>query len=92
MVQRAFNFGDDGSSALQSPRPPLSDSEFRKFLDPVGQILYPKELRCAIYFGGIDPSLRCVCAACICQRNICLILFVMIAQESGMEAHFKRLS
>ncbi|KAJ8964423.1 hypothetical protein NQ317_014536 [Molorchus minor] len=40
------------------PRPPLSDSEFRKFLDPVGQIVYAKELRSVIYFGGIDPSLR----------------------------------
>lgn len=58
MVQKAFNFGEDSSGALQPPRPPLSDSEFRKFLDPVGQILYPKELRTAIYFGGIDPSLR----------------------------------
>lgn len=58
IVQKAFNFGEDNSSQLQPPRAPLSDSEFRKFLDPVGQILYPKELRSAIYFGGIDPSLR----------------------------------
>lgn len=58
MVQRAFNFGEDGSATLQPPRQPLSDSEFRKFLDPVGQILYTKELRSVIYFGGIDPSLR----------------------------------
>ncbi|KAJ8952288.1 hypothetical protein NQ318_007456 [Aromia moschata] len=58
MVQRAFNFGEDGSNSLQPPRPPLSDSEFRRFLDPVGQIIYAKELRSVIYFGGIDPSLR----------------------------------
>lgn len=58
MVQRAFNFGEDNSGALQPPRPPLSDSEFRRYLDPVGQILQAKELRSAIYFGGIDPSLR----------------------------------
>lgn len=58
MVQRAFNFGEDGSNSLQPPRPPLSDSEFRKFLDPVGQIMYTKELRSVIYFGGIEPSLR----------------------------------
>ncbi|RZC42131.1 TBC1 domain family member 25 [Asbolus verrucosus] len=58
MVQRAFNFGEDGSASLQPPRPPLSDSEFRTFLDPVGQIIYAKELRSVIYFGGIDPSLR----------------------------------
>ncbi|XP_063922526.1 TBC1 domain family member 25 isoform X2 [Zophobas morio] len=57
LVQRAF-LGDDSSAPLQPPRPPLSDSEFRTFLDPVGQIVYGKELRNVIYFGGIDPSLR----------------------------------
>ncbi|KAG5898980.1 hypothetical protein JTB14_004699 [Gonioctena quinquepunctata] len=58
MVQRAFNFGEDGGPSLQPPRPPLSDAEFRRFLDAVGQIVYAKELRSVIYFGGIDPSLR----------------------------------
>ncbi|CAG9839629.1 unnamed protein product [Diabrotica balteata] len=58
MVQRAFNFGEDGNTTLQPPRPPLSDAEFRRFLDPVGQIMYAKELRSVIYFGGIEPSLR----------------------------------
>ncbi|KAK4879732.1 hypothetical protein RN001_007878 [Aquatica leii] len=58
MMQRALNFGDDGSTSLQPPRQPLSDSEFRKFLDPVGQIMHAKELRSVIYFGGIDSSLR----------------------------------
>ncbi|XP_017780993.1 PREDICTED: TBC1 domain family member 25 isoform X1 [Nicrophorus vespilloides] len=57
MVKGAFNFGEDGSS-LQPPRPPLSDTEFRRFLDPVGQILHTKELRSVIYLGGIDHSLR----------------------------------
>lgn len=60
MVQRAFNFSEDGPTILQPPRLPVSDEEFRKFLDPVGQIIYAKELRSVIYFGGIDPSLRCV--------------------------------
>lgn len=60
MVQRAFNFGEDVSAILQPPRAPLSDSAFRHFLDPVGQILHAKELRSAIYFGGVDPSLRYV--------------------------------
>ncbi|CAH1970564.1 unnamed protein product [Acanthoscelides obtectus] len=59
MVQRAFNFGEDDTTLLQQPpRPPLSDIEFRKFLDPVGQIIFAKELRSVIYYGGIDPSLR----------------------------------
>ncbi|XP_056643695.1 TBC1 domain family member 25 [Diorhabda sublineata] len=59
MVQRAFNLGEEvNNTALQPPRQPLSDAEFRRFLDPVGQIVYAKELRSVIYFGGIDPSLR----------------------------------
>lgn len=58
MVQRAFNFGEDGGSSPQPPRPPLSDSEFRKYQDPVGKIVRTKELKSAIYFGGVDPSLR----------------------------------
>ncbi|CAH0556422.1 unnamed protein product [Brassicogethes aeneus] len=59
LVQKAFNFGEDGATSfIQPPRPPLSDAEFRKFLDPVGQIGHAKELRSVIYFGGIEPSLR----------------------------------
>ncbi|GJQ67044.1 hypothetical protein Trydic_g8010 [Trypoxylus dichotomus] len=58
MVQRALNLGDEGNTSYQPPRPPLSDAEFRRFLDPVGQIIHSKELRYVIYFGGIDPSLR----------------------------------
>ncbi|CAH1108579.1 unnamed protein product [Psylliodes chrysocephalus] len=58
LVQRAFNFGEEGNTTLQPPRQPLSDAEFRRFLDPVGQIVFAKELRSVIYFGGIDPSLR----------------------------------
>lgn len=59
LVQRAFNLVEEvNTTTLQPPRQPLSDAEFRRFLDPVGQIVYAKELRSVIYFGGIDPSLR----------------------------------
>ncbi|KAG4074486.1 hypothetical protein HA402_015775 [Bradysia odoriphaga] len=57
MVSRALNFAED-QNFLQPPRPPLSDTEFRSFLDSVGQIVQPHELRKVIYSGGIDPSLR----------------------------------
>lgn len=57
MVQRALNLVEDPSIS-QPPRAPLSDSEFRSFLDSVGQIVHAKELRKVIYIGGIDPSLR----------------------------------
>lgn len=68
MVQRALNLVEDqpngiGSSILGSgssipPRPPLTDAEFRQFLDPIGQVVRGKELRAVIYYGGIEPSLR----------------------------------
>lgn len=57
MVSRALNFAED-QNFMQPPRQPLSDVEFRSFLDSVGQIVQPHELRKVIYSGGIDPSLR----------------------------------
>lgn len=57
MVTKALNLVDD-QNILQPPRPPLSDNEFRSFLDSVGQIVHPLQLRNVIYAGGIDPSLR----------------------------------
>jgi len=41
-----------------STRQPLSDVEFRNYLDQAGVIIRPKELRYACYHGGIEPSLR----------------------------------
>lgn len=59
MVTRALNFVDDQTLVLPAaPRPPLSDTEFRTFLDSVGQIVQPNRLRHVIYAGGIEPSLR----------------------------------
>lgn len=57
LVTKAFNLVED-QNMLQPPRQPLSDNEFRTFLDSVGQILHPLDLRNVIYAGGIDPSLR----------------------------------
>lgn len=60
MVQRALgNLAEESSQQnIQPPRPPLTDAEFRRFLDPIGQVIHSKELRAVIYFGGIEPSLR----------------------------------
>ncbi|XP_014474422.1 PREDICTED: TBC1 domain family member 25 isoform X3 [Dinoponera quadriceps] len=61
MVQRALgNLGEESShqQSAQPPRPSLTDAEFRRFLDPIGQVVHSKELRAVIYFGGIEPSLR----------------------------------
>lgn len=57
MMTRALNFVED-QTILQTIRAPLSDIEFRTFLDSVGQIIQPHNLRSVIYAGGIDPSLR----------------------------------
>ena len=38
--------------------PPLSDREFRSFLDNVGELVRPRELRIVIYKGGVEPALR----------------------------------
>ncbi|RZF42214.1 hypothetical protein LSTR_LSTR004363 [Laodelphax striatellus] len=67
VVQRAFNLAEEHNLTYQlqqpaisstPPRPPLTDAEFRQYLDPIGQVLRVKELRCVIYLGGIEPSLR----------------------------------
>ncbi|XP_044008685.1 TBC1 domain family member 25 isoform X2 [Aphidius gifuensis] len=60
LVQRALgNLSDETNQQnIQPPRPPLTDAEFRRFLDPIGQVIHSKELRAVIYFGGIEPSLR----------------------------------
>lgn len=56
-MTRALNFVDD-PTLNQIQRPPLSDSEFRYYIDSVGQIIHQMELRKVIFSGGIDPSLR----------------------------------
>uniref|UniRef100_A0A1B6DAH4 Rab-GAP TBC domain-containing protein n=3 Tax=Clastoptera arizonana TaxID=38151 RepID=A0A1B6DAH4_9HEMI len=70
IVQRALNLMEEqqqqqppnGVSLVSGsnvpPRLPLTDAEFRQFLDPLGQVIRDKELRANIYFGGIEPSLR----------------------------------
>ena len=46
------------TSPVKSCRPALSDKEFRSFLDNVGELVSPRELRLVIYQGGIEPQLR----------------------------------
>lgn len=61
MVQRALNLGEESQPTAVSalpPRPPLTDAQFRIFLDPIGQVVQGRELRRVIYYGGIEPSLR----------------------------------
>jgi len=39
-------------------KPALSDREFRSFLDNVGELVRPRELRIVVYKGGVEPQLR----------------------------------
>lgn len=60
-VQRSLGFtGDSESNIPAGPtRPPVSDRELReKFLDRVGHLVRPQELRLAVYQGGVEPGLR----------------------------------
>ncbi|XP_063700666.1 uncharacterized protein LOC134830975 [Culicoides brevitarsis] len=57
MFQKALNFVEDPAFNL-APVPPLSDMDFRKYCDSVGQIIHADELRRIIYLGGVDSSLR----------------------------------
>ncbi|XP_001360111.2 uncharacterized protein [Drosophila pseudoobscura] len=57
IVQKAFNLSEEHMANLP-PRPPMCDSEFRLFLDALGQIQRKDELHKVIFLGGIDPSLR----------------------------------
>jgi len=37
---------------------PVSDTDFRRFLNKVGQMVSPREFRLAVYRGGLEPGLR----------------------------------
>ncbi|KAH6922384.1 hypothetical protein HPB50_013424 [Hyalomma asiaticum] len=41
-----------------SSTPPLGDREFRSCLDGEGRLIKHRELRLAVYKGGVEPSLR----------------------------------
>ena len=37
---------------------PVSDEDFRKFLNKVGQLVSPREFRLSVYKGGLEPGIR----------------------------------
>ncbi len=41
-------------------KPPMTDPEFRYFMDAVGHMVRPDEFRLMVYQGGVEPSLRSV--------------------------------
>lgn len=50
--------GEVGEGTGEPQRQPVTDMEFRGFLNKVGQVVAPRELRLAVYRGGLEPGLR----------------------------------
>ncbi|KAF0313393.1 TBC1 domain family member 25 [Amphibalanus amphitrite] len=57
LMSRALNMSDERPTASLAA-PPLTDAEFHNYLDTVGRLVLPKEMRVAVYRGGVTPSLR----------------------------------
>ncbi|XP_038068624.1 TBC1 domain family member 25-like [Patiria miniata] len=57
-VSRIFQTVEGEEETYELPRSPLDDHEFFTFLDPVGHLERPHDLRLRVYQGGIKPSLR----------------------------------
>ncbi|XP_071809913.1 TBC1 domain family member 25-like [Asterias amurensis] len=57
-VTRMFQQAEGEEVSYELPRSPLDDQEFFTYLDPVGHLERPHELRLRVYQGGIKPSLR----------------------------------
>lgn len=49
---------DNGDDAAKPCRTPLSDAEFRSYLDEEGRLVKPEQFRLAVYQGGVEASLR----------------------------------
>jgi len=57
-VRSALSMGQDDERSSEASRPPVSDREFRSFLNKVGQMVAPREFRLAVYRGGLEPGIR----------------------------------
>lgn len=95
MVQRALNLVEESQPApviAAPPCPPLTDAQFRMFLDPIGQVVQDRDLRKVIYFGGIEPSLRYIILFWTSLMSYFALISLQISktfvlQESGLEAY-----
>ena len=56
-LKAAMNL-DIEERATEPVHPPVSDAQFRSFLNKVGQVTAPREFRLAVYRGGLEPGLR----------------------------------
>lgn len=57
-VQRAIGMKSEDEQQYRPIKSPMTDMEFRNYLDSDGHMVKPEEFRLSIYQGGIEPSLR----------------------------------
>ncbi|XP_059169134.1 TBC1 domain family member 25-like [Physella acuta] len=57
-VQRAMGLKQAENEVIKPLKPPMSDMEFKNYLDSEGHMIRPNEFRLSVYQGGIEPSLR----------------------------------
>ncbi|CAC5413076.1 TBC1 domain family member 25 [Mytilus coruscus] len=57
-MQKVMGFKGEEESKYKPSKSPVTDLEFRNYLDSSGHMVKPEELRLSIYQGGIEASLR----------------------------------
>ncbi|XP_060595681.1 uncharacterized protein LOC132749798 [Ruditapes philippinarum] len=57
-VQRVIGIKSEDEHLYRPIKSPMTDMEFRNYLDSDGHMVKPEEFRLSIYQGGIEPSLR----------------------------------
>ncbi|XP_055342876.1 LOW QUALITY PROTEIN: TBC1 domain family member 25-like [Paramacrobiotus metropolitanus] len=59
LVQKALNLtASDPDEEARSPKAPMTDPEYRNFLDSAGRLVRPMDLRRSVYLGGVDQHVR----------------------------------
>ncbi|CAL8080173.1 unnamed protein product [Calicophoron daubneyi] len=77
-VQRAIGLRSDPESEFsEAGKEPISDAEFRLYLDGIGRVVYLERFCWDVYRGGLEPSLRKV--------GWRLLLSVFPPETSGQE-------
>ncbi|KAL4226691.1 hypothetical protein ACF0H5_014671 [Mactra antiquata] len=57
-VQRVMGIKSEDDLQYRPIKSPMTDMEFRNYMDSDGRMIKPEEFRLSIYQGGIEPSLR----------------------------------
>ncbi|XP_033745218.1 TBC1 domain family member 25-like isoform X3 [Pecten maximus] len=57
-MQRVMGLRHEDEQRYRPSKSPMTDMEFRNYLDSSGHMIKPEEFRISIYQGGVEPSLR----------------------------------